>query len=263
MKLKIDFYLSDKARNEAFIATGDRPSFSRRVEFDMATEATAEQRAALLEKFGSPDQIELHDYTRKQYGNPATLELDADPAWPEAFALLMAEADAKAAFKAAEKERVDREAAARAEAERRTVERQAAEREAAEVVRKLVEQARANWINAHGSEYLQRAYARGHDCQRLYVSERAALELPGYVVDFRDNAQWRDRSCPSVESLDEADRVERLDLRPADEIEVIIVWLTSPAHAERPDEYSDEEFEASEAVVVRGYLGKYDLVRQM
>ena len=150
----------------------------------------------------------------------------------------------------------------KAEADARVAAAKAAQEAAEATMRELAEQSKAAWIDANGSEHLQRAFARGHDCQRLYVIERAALELPGYTVDFQDAAQWRDRSCPSVEALNEVDRVERLDLRPADEIEILIAWLTSPARAERPDEYGYEEFEPCEAVIVRGYLGKYDLVRE-
>jgi len=161
-----------------------------------------------------------------------------------------------AAVAAMEERKAAEVAANRAAAEARN--------QAEEAMRKLQEQSKAAWVEAHGSDHLKRACARGHDCQRLYVTERAALELPEYTVDFEDNAQWKDRACPTTAALDEAERVERLDLRPADEIEVLIVWLTSPARAERL-EYDEDpgEFEECEAVVVRGYLGKYDLVRQM
>lgn len=103
------------------------------------------------------------------------------------------------------------------------------------------------WITAHGSDFLRRAcLAGGYDCQRRYVEERAALEFPGYVVDFKDYARWRDRSCPSEVALAEAERVSGL-----------VVWLTAS-----PEE-DENDLDPCEAVVVRGYLDKYDLIREV
>lgn len=119
----------------------------------------------------------------------------------------------------------------------------AREREAAAEARKAQAQAdRAAWVTAHGSDYLKKAVGAGYDCQRLYVTERAAQEHPAYVVDYQDTARWNDRSCPSEAALDEALRVNGE-----------VVWLTShPA---------DENIRQCEAVVIREYLGQYDLIR--
>lgn len=109
--------------------------------------------------------------------------------------------------------------------------------------------AKAEWIAAHGSEYLQKAIAAGYNSQRAYVMERAAMELPGYIVDLRDTARWNERTCPGPDALEEALRVKGT-----------VVWLTSLPGSEH--EYPlDSYWEPEEAVVVRKYLGKYDLVR--
>jgi hypothetical protein len=120
------------------------------------------------------------------------------------------------------------------------------------------------WVQAHGSEHLQRACAAGHDCSRMYWRERAASEYPGYVVDIENEAGWKSRSCPSIEALDERDAV--LAVHPGVEIE--IVWLTAEPsdHKRRHDE--QDEFEACEAVVVKSTglpesLYPYDLVKVM
>lgn len=117
---------------------------------------------------------------------------------------------------------------------------------------------RERWIAALGSAHLQRCIAAGYNCQRQYVIERAALEAPGYVVDFDDRAAWKDRACPTPAALDAEDEARDLGLG-----EPIIVWLTKPASDQLPDPegYDYEAFEPGEAVVLRGYLGKYDLVR--
>jgi len=117
------------------------------------------------------------------------------------------------------------------------------------------------WVAAHGSDYLKRACGGGYDCARLYVTERAAQEAPGYVVDFDDVAEWKGRSCPSLAALD-----LEADARKRGVGETQIVWLTSPVRAKRPHEDEDyyeyeDDFEPCEAVAIRKYLGKYDLVR--
>lgn len=113
------------------------------------------------------------------------------------------------------------------------------------------ETARLAWVEEHGSAFLRKAVAAGYDCQRRYVLERAALEHPGAVVDIENAATWRSRSCPSERALD-------LALSLGGEV----VWLTAPPQVSKPDPDEDEaeSFEAGEAVVVRGYLGKYDVV---
>ena len=139
------------------------------------------------------------------------------------------------------------EAAARAEAEREA--RQKAEKE-------RLAQEKADWIDAHGSDYLQRAAALGYDCQRQYVTERATQELPGFIVDIDDRAHWKSRACPSEEALELVENLIEADHSAE------CVWLTkSPEPAELDEDGYPVEFEECEAVVVQSYLGKYDLVR--
>lgn len=134
-----------------------------------------------------------------------------------------------------------------------------AEQEAAEKAERERKKAeRVDWITTHGSDYLRRATALDYDCQRQYVTERAELELSGYQVDFDDRANWKSRACPSEEALTE---VEAL-LEQGHEAKV--VWLTSPAEkpdCDEDDEYCRDEFEPCEAIVIRGYLDRYDLVK--
>lgn len=129
-----------------------------------------------------------------------------------------------------------------------------------ERVKAETEAAKTAWVQAHGSAHLKRACAGGYDCQRLYVTERAALEAPGFAVDFDDTAGWKSRACPSVEALDIADSVT------AGLGSVEVVWLTEPVTEKaevRGDYYEpyEDEFEPCEAVIIRGYLDKYALVR--
>jgi hypothetical protein len=147
------------------------------------------------------------------------------------------------------------------EREREEAEKEAAlpvQREAELAAEKAAKEAdRAAWIADHGSDYLQRATKLGYNCQRQYVTERAALELPDLDVDFDNRAQWSGRSCPSIEALD---LVEAL-IEAGHKAEV--VWLTGPMEApiDEAGYPAPHEFESCEAVVVSDYLGKYALVK--
>ncbi len=142
------------------------------------------------------------------------------------------------------------EEVAKAERETKCV----AEAAEAKAKKEQVEAERAAWIAEFGSDYLQRATKLGYNCQRQYVTERALSEFPGYEVDFDDRAKWNSRACPSVEALFE---VESL-VEAGHEAEVI--WLTCFATDEAESNYP-ELFDPCEAIVVRHYLGKYDLVK--
>lgn len=138
--------------------------------------------------------------------------------------------------------------AALAEYEAEQAKRKAAKRE-------RLEKEKLAWISEYGSDYLQRAVKLGYNCQRQYVTERAAKEFPGYALDFNNNATWKDRACPSMAALEEVERLIRQDY------DAEVVWLTEPI---QEPEYSDDDyccFEPCETIVVRNYLGKYDLVK--
>lgn len=113
------------------------------------------------------------------------------------------------------------------------------------------------WIDQHGSPRLRKCIAEGYNCQRLYVIERASIEAVGYTVDYFDHADWERRSGPSETALDELIAVREHGIG-----EPKIVWLTSDARDTKSTD-EDDEFESCEAVIIRGYLGKYDLVKQM
>lgn len=127
-----------------------------------------------------------------------------------------------------------------------------AEREVEEAAKKVererLEADKLQWIQQHGDDYLRDAVALGYDCQREYVAQRTDMEFPGYVVDFDNNAVWKSRSCPSREALAEVKGLI------AKGYQAEVVWLTCPP-------WELDEFEAGEAVVIRSYLGKYDLVK--
>jgi len=128
----------------------------------------------------------------------------------------------KEAQEKAERERIEAEKKARKDAEDR------ARNEATEAEKKA-------WIEEHGSERLQKGYAGGYRCQKLYEIERAQSILGSDYIRISTDGEEKDRSCPSLEALQEVDR-----LRSVIEKGAAIVWL--------PHGISGEEEGGCEAV---------------
>ena len=124
--------------------------------------------------------------------------------------------------------------------------------------RERKETEKTTWITAHGSDHLRHAAKLGYDCQRQYITERVAHELPGFTVDFDELAKWKSRTCPSEEALELVEALIKADH------DTKCVWLTNstvkPEWDDDEDDYR-EGFEPCEAVVIQGYIGKYDLVK--
>ena len=118
------------------------------------------------------------------------------------------------------------------------------------------------WAEMHGSERLRKCLERDYRCDRIYVFERAVQEAPGYTVDFYGKARWNERTNPSHDAL----MLEEEALELAQKIGatgVGIYWLTS-APQDQPDSDHDDELPLDfdcEAIIIHGYLGKYDLVK--
>jgi hypothetical protein len=256
--VKLTYCLAKTYRERVFIDSGETLPERASVDLD-ATSLTPELRAHILRTsmsgIGIPESLMLSDFeiNRDGVGKPwrgPSITLDAPAGDTDALRMLAEDA---ARWDAIE---VKRQAAAAAAQARQDAQRV---KDAAETERKRIAALadaevkaarvadRVAWIATHGSEFLRKACGAGYDCQRRYVIERAALERPGFVVDFDDRAAWRDRSCPSEAALDLALAVGGQ-----------VVWLTTPGY-----EISEAEYwEPCEAVLIRQYLGQYDLIKQ-
>jgi hypothetical protein len=138
-----------------------------------------------------------------------------------------------------------------------------AEKDDAEKAAKAAKaEAKLSWCAEFGSDRLRRASAAGYDCGRLYAIERAAKEAPGFVLDYQNEAEWKNRACPSLAALNAEDAATKLNLG-----EPQVVWLTKAPVAQKvsdvEQDFDESEFEACEAVVIRGYLGALDLVKAL
>lgn len=196
------------------------------------------------------------DYDGFRYRN-RPIHLDAQPSLADALRLYaekLAREEAINDDRRALSQRKAQSAEKRKQEEAENERRNAEERERREAAKAQAEADKLAWCKAHGSNHLRTAVENGYDCARLYATERAAVEHPGFTLDFDNAAEWKSRSCPSPEALSIALGVEGE-----------VVWLTAPAKNEEPSAedygYWADEYEPCEAVVIRNFLGKYDLVR--
>jgi len=127
----------------------------------------------------------------------------------------------------------------------KSVEEREEERKKKEAKKEAEEREKAQWIQAHGSQHLREAFTRGYDCQRMYILERVAKELPGYIVyqfDGRDEWELYKRSCPSTEALEEVKRMEAQGFHP------IVKWA-------KLSESDEDEGGEAEIVYLEDYHG--------
>ena len=178
--MKMRLLLSEEARREAFLRTGEWPKeeYLRDIPLE---EISRESREILLEAL-EEDGGYLYVPGESAY---TIWSVSRIPETPEDWEDLLGE------WKRAQLASLHEEIASlRAE------------------VTRLRQEEKKRWIAEHGSDHLKTALAEGYDCQRLYLAERAAQEFPGYEVDFRRQAWvWEECACPSPQALEEARRV--------------------------------------------------------
>ena len=274
------YLLSPAFREAEFLRTGERLPNRLTAAVDTATVTEAARRGILVVEaahlsypagygYSSSDPAPLPDTATVRVSDggsfsPPELQANAavfgDRLTPEQAAALLETVAAHYPLIAEAKEgarvwqaRANQVAAERqaqnAEAERQRRESARQREEEAERRTAARDAERAEWITANGSPLLRKAAAAGYDCQRQYVTERAALELPDFTVDFGGRAEWKSRSCPSEAALDEA-----LALREQGH-DAAVVWLTREAGE---DAYGHEQ---REVIVITDYLYRYTAIK--
>lgn len=110
------------------------------------------------------------------------------------------------------------------------------------------------WIELNGSEHLKDSNHLGYNSQRLYVAERWQKEFPHFTLDFDNESKWKYRSSPSEKAL----KIEK-ELREIydDYYDIRVVWLTKPSYK------IDNNWKEKEAIVIKNYLNKYVLVKEI
>lgn len=112
-----------------------------------------------------------------------------------------------------------------------------------------IEAEKKAWIEENGSERLRKGYVMGYNCQKIYETERAQIVLGDeYVFDSND-VEEKDRSCPSLEALQEVERLKSVIKR-----EAVIVWLPHGISGE--DESGCEAVKADPGTFSRHYFYK-------
>lgn len=123
-----------------------------------------------------------------------------------------------------------------------------------------IEEDRKNWIEQNGSEHLKKCYELDYKCNKEYVTERASKEFADFEVDYSENAEWESKVSPSMQALIEVENLIK------EGHQAKIVWLTKGIKYIDYRDYDDTEdydeaTRAREAIVIRKYLGKYDLIK--
>jgi len=145
------------------------------------------------------------------------------------------------------------------EQERKAKEYEIEERKRKEQEEKATrEEEKKNWILENGSQYLKDCLELGQYAHKNYVIERAEKEFLDFTLDYEEEAKWDTKYSPSQAALNE---LKELRKTTADSD---IVWLTKEPKTNK--EYDDEdnyynEFKPCEALIVRNFLGKYDLIK--
>lgn len=283
--VKVHWRASKQAIRDEFVATGHKPKGSRSFELELS-ELPEQDRAVIIGWLDDHCMVNVSKHTviKPEWAScerESSVTFDAQPTTHQIVAhIRMEQVTAKkiAMIKAEKKQREQEEE--RKEAEVVSQIDQAAETgidavKAVELVpstrkvmqhyRKVIdhltamqqETDKAAWIAEKGSLHLRRAHERGYNCQRAYVVERASTEAPSFTVDFNNSAEWKDRCCPSEIALAIEDEAAELELGTP-----VTVWLTAEPSSsiESPEYWDYEGFQPCEAVVIRRYLGKYDLV---
>jgi hypothetical protein len=135
-----------------------------------------------------------------------------------------------------------------------TLDAQRDERKAKEAeAKKAYEADRAAWIEANGSDYLKQGLGLGYNINRSYVDDRAAVEYPTFQVARGDDWNWGERINPTPEALVEVSALIEAGVKAE-----IVFLKEAPGNR---DEGGYREFDPCEAIMIHGYLGKYDLIK--
>lgn len=250
--IRINYNLTDEAVDAYFIEHGEMPG-TLTVEFNPKTLGKAQRKTlAELGVYNSSEHLNVYEVDeRGNFSKAQTKRYDHELTVPEAIQELKKNRAEEKKALALQRKRVDAWDK-KHEEERKAEEKRKAEEEArrqAEIEKELKE--RETWIAEHGSDHLKRACAAGHDCSRLYLTERAANEYPDAILDYNEHADYSSRSCPSIAALDLRDKL----LKEHPNAQVEIVWVTAePINEVGFSKYDqgerEMEFESYEAVMV-------------
>jgi hypothetical protein len=106
------------------------------------------------------------------------------------------------------------------------------------------------WAQEHGSERLRKGLEQGYTCIKLYETELGEFLIADsdYEYDRDDKVEVKGRSCPSLDALNEAERINQIEGLSGE-----VKWLPEGLSELHKDPDPDEYFEAEggcEAVFV-------------
>jgi hypothetical protein len=114
---------------------------------------------------------------------------------------------------------------------------------------------RLAWAQEHGSERLRKGLEHNHNCGKLFETEfgEHLIQDNDYEYDREAKVENKDRSCPSLVSLEEVERIEKIE-----GLFASVVWLPeglTELHKD-PEEYNEPESGCEAARIdVKGTAG--------
>lgn len=127
------------------------------------------------------------------------------------------------------------------------------EYKARESIQKQIKAEKIEWASQYGSDRLKKGFEQGYTCNKLYLYERMKHDIgDNAILDYDGKIERKNRSCPSMEGLLEAERITKIK----GITDVQIVWLPNGTEIE---DYG-EPCEAVEAkfhgyfVYITGYI---------
>lgn len=113
------------------------------------------------------------------------------------------------------------------------------------------EKNRSEWITSYGSNRLQRAVARGYKYDGIYLDERMAVEVPGFIRSI-GKSKVGEAINPTAEALDLEERI----IQGGGSGTVRLVRL-------RVGWVPDRNLPDGEYVQITGYLGRHAIYRSV
>lgn len=116
------------------------------------------------------------------------------------------------------------------------------------------------WAKTHGSRRLQMGMEDGYRMVGVYLSERLAIEAPGFYAWLPDeHVTWKDRTGPTEEALLLRRDVLTRKPCPVPDEDIEIVWFKQLPSGMYDSEMHEGD-NGCEAIVIPEYLNRYTLI---
>lgn len=137
----------------------------------------------------------------------------------------------------------------------RRKEEEAAQKKKEEEAEAAFQAEKKKWVEEFGSERLKKAIALGYDATKTYIAERGKATLgDDYVLDYAKDVTVKSRSNPSLEALNEEERITNLKNKLVESVTAI--WLPRGLSEITENEDDSQATEAVEVEFLKNFFYK-------